>query len=609
MTNFAIVCGDAIELMRSVPDASVDLVDTDTAYESLEKHRKIGTTTRLKKSDASSNEWFELFRNDRFPEFFEQAYRVLRRDRHLYFFCDRETEHVAVPIAEAAGFKWWNSLVWVKTKGLTTANSLDESNIKITLGYHYRRSNELIVFFEKGKRKLNDLSIPDTLPCPPVHRGYPTEKPVDLHKVLIGQSTLPGEIVLDPFMGCYDEETEVLTRRGWSRFSVIEKTDEFLTRDADGTLVYQRPSTIIKQDYAGEMVRIKARSTDLLVTPDHNMLVQSHADFCAGRSAQLLRADALTQSTYRIPCGGTYDPPARTLSRDMMYLLGLYVSEGYPASNGSMDIVICQNAGTKRNKMMEWMRSRKPRSHGDRRFVVRVTKTEMDFILANCGKTAYGKFLSPTILNNQHLDALFDAMMLGDGSVSKDGQKQYYTTSSRLADGFQELALKLGWDSTLLVRAVRKPSRMNDGRVVSGKVPQLVVCVRRAKSKKIIPLRHMTRVHYDGCVYCVTVPNHTLFVRRNGLTSWCGNSGSAGNAAVRLGRAFIGGDIKESAVALARQRLLGAGGKEQSVQFVLGAATPPTPPTIMQPGLPDDGPAAFAKDYIPDDDINPDDLV
>jgi ribonucleoside-triphosphate reductase len=30
--------------------------------------------------------------------------------------------------------------------------------------------------------------------------------------------------------------------------------------------------------------------------------------------------------------------------------------------------------------------------------------------------------------------------------------------------------------------------------------------------------------HYEGKVYCLEVPNHTLYVRRNGKPTWCGNS-------------------------------------------------------------------------------------
>ena len=60
-----VVQADAIEFLRELPDASVDLLLMDPAYESLEKHRKRGTTTRLKQSKASSNEWFEIFEGRR----------------------------------------------------------------------------------------------------------------------------------------------------------------------------------------------------------------------------------------------------------------------------------------------------------------------------------------------------------------------------------------------------------------------------------------------------------------------------------------------------------------------------------------------------------------
>ena len=45
------------------------------------------------------------------------------------------------------------------------------------MGYHYRSRYEFILFFEKGKRRLNDLGIADIIEAPRVHGGYPTEKP------------------------------------------------------------------------------------------------------------------------------------------------------------------------------------------------------------------------------------------------------------------------------------------------------------------------------------------------------------------------------------------------------------------------------------------------
>jgi site-specific DNA-methyltransferase (adenine-specific) len=178
---------DAVRWLQTLPSQSVDLLITDPAYESLEKHRAVGTTTRLKHSKSSSNDWFQVFPNARFAELFQQAYRVLKRDTHLYLFCDAETMFVAKPEAERAGFKFWKPLVWDKAT--------------IGMGYHYRARYELILFFEKGKRRLNDLGVADVITAPRIRGGYPAEKPPEVSEVLVGQSSEPGEVVADPFMG------------------------------------------------------------------------------------------------------------------------------------------------------------------------------------------------------------------------------------------------------------------------------------------------------------------------------------------------------------------------------------------------------------------------
>src|SRR5690242_3890913 len=157
--TFSVTCADAVDFLRALPPSSVDLLVTDPAYESLEKHRAVGTTTRLKRSKASSNEWFPIFPNVRFAELFREVYRVLRRDRHFYLFCDAETMFVAKPLAEAAGLKFWKPLVWDKRK--------------IGMGYHYRARYELVLFFEKGKRRLRDLGTPDIIEVPRLHGGLP----------------------------------------------------------------------------------------------------------------------------------------------------------------------------------------------------------------------------------------------------------------------------------------------------------------------------------------------------------------------------------------------------------------------------------------------------
>lgn len=201
--RWSVVHAGCIAALSSFPAESVDLVVTDPAYESLEKHRSKGTTTRLKVSKASSNAWFPIFPNHRFPELFAQLYRVLKRNTHFYMYCDQETMFVARPMAEAAGFKFWKPIVWDK--------------LCMGMGYHYRARYEFILFFEKGKRRLNSLGVSDVIPCKRVRNVYPTEKPVEVSKVLIEQSSRKGDLVIDPFMGSASVGVAALAleRRFW----------------------------------------------------------------------------------------------------------------------------------------------------------------------------------------------------------------------------------------------------------------------------------------------------------------------------------------------------------------------------------------------------------
>lgn len=153
----------------------------------MEKHRAIGTTTRLKVSKASSNEWFQVFPNARFEELFSAIYRALKKNSHFSLFCDQETAFIAKPIAESVGFRFWKPLIWDKRV--------------IGIGYHYRARYEFILFFEKGKRRLHDLGVADVIESRRIRGGYPTEKPVDVNEVLIRQSSSPGDLVIDPFLG------------------------------------------------------------------------------------------------------------------------------------------------------------------------------------------------------------------------------------------------------------------------------------------------------------------------------------------------------------------------------------------------------------------------
>jgi len=141
--SFHLAQSDAVAWLRTLPDESIDLVITDPPYESLEKHRAVGTTTRLKHSKASSNDWFSIFPNARFPELFAEVHRVLRKNTHFYLYCDPETMFVAKPIAEQVGFKFWKPLIWDKCLGPDT-----------------------LVWTERGAVRIADIVVGDRVALP-----------------------------------------------------------------------------------------------------------------------------------------------------------------------------------------------------------------------------------------------------------------------------------------------------------------------------------------------------------------------------------------------------------------------------------------------------------
>ncbi len=193
-----LVTSDVFDFLRSTPSQSIDCVITDPPYEALDKHRAKGTTTRL-------DRWFPSMPDSVWPRVFDEWHRVLKPNTHLYVFCDPSTMPTFVEAGTRNGFNFWKPIIWDKEA--------------IGMGYHYRCQYEMILFFEKGKRKLNNLGISDVIRCKRIHPSrsvWPTEKPIDVARILIEQSTQRGETVLDPFCGSgFVSSAAVDTGRGF----------------------------------------------------------------------------------------------------------------------------------------------------------------------------------------------------------------------------------------------------------------------------------------------------------------------------------------------------------------------------------------------------------
>jgi len=184
-----IFCADAFQHMNCIIDETVDCIITDPPYWTLDKWREVGTTTRLggNKDPEKRKGWFSTINKDQLWELMNGMFRVLRNDSHAYLMCDHETLRYALAYADDMDWRYYKPLVWDK--------------VNQGMGYHYRARYEFILFLEKGKRRLNDLSIPDILIHKKESGGYPTRKPYGLMATLVAQSTQEGETVYDPFMG------------------------------------------------------------------------------------------------------------------------------------------------------------------------------------------------------------------------------------------------------------------------------------------------------------------------------------------------------------------------------------------------------------------------
>lgn len=141
--------------------------------------------------------------------------------------------------------------------------------------------------------------------------------------------------------------------------------------------------------------------------------------------------------------------------------------------------------------------------------------------------TAESKYIPEEVKGwgREELEAFLHFYLLGDGwqNRNKAGEKEYWravTVSRRLADDLQEIAQKVGLSATITPRQPRDANI--EGRHIPAERQRVgyYLCFNKAETRRI----RTSRSHYKGNVYCVSVPNEVLYVRRGGSPTWCGNT-------------------------------------------------------------------------------------
>ena len=169
---------DCLEILAGLPDKSVDCVITDPPYGiDFQSHR------RKEKYDKIQNDNDLSFLDDLNKELF----RVMKDNTHIYQFCAFKTID-KFKIAFEKYFDLKNIIIWNKGNFGT--------------GNYYRYKYEFCLFGLKGDRKLKSRAIPDVIDCDGTsNKLHPTQKPTELIKIFVEQSSEEGGVVLDPFMG------------------------------------------------------------------------------------------------------------------------------------------------------------------------------------------------------------------------------------------------------------------------------------------------------------------------------------------------------------------------------------------------------------------------
>ena len=181
MKKFELWHGDCLELMKDIPDGSVDLVLTDPpcgmAFKSNYRKEKYNEIRNDK-----SLEWLE--------KYVGECFRILKDNTAVYFFCSWHNIDVFKQAIEKK-FKIKNILIWEKNN--TSMGDLKGS---------YAPKYEMIIFAHKGRKLLNGFRYADIIKANRTgNKNHPTEKPVDLLKTFIKNSSDESSVVFDGFMG------------------------------------------------------------------------------------------------------------------------------------------------------------------------------------------------------------------------------------------------------------------------------------------------------------------------------------------------------------------------------------------------------------------------
>lgn len=205
--------GDCLELMKDIPNGSVDLILTDPPY--LCDYSRHDSKSRFSKKIA--NDENNSANEGMIEKYLHECYRIMKDNTAIYCFCNYKKIDFFKQQIEKAGFRLKNIIIWDKQK-----NGMGD--LSTTFGYSY----EFIIFASKGQPKIRGKRISDVWQfsrVKPKEQTHQNQKPIDLLKQAIEKSSDEGAVVFDGFMG--SGSTGVACVNTNRRFIGIELDDKY----------------------------------------------------------------------------------------------------------------------------------------------------------------------------------------------------------------------------------------------------------------------------------------------------------------------------------------------------------------------------------------------
>lgn len=185
--------GDCLDRLKEIKDNSIDLIITDPPYK-LSTGGRTGPKTPKGGIFTENHQEFKdgtIFKHNsiKFNEWVPEVFKKLKDNSHIYIMSNgRNLKDLLTEMDKHGNYK--NIISW--DKGNVTPNR------------NYMQRIEFIVLYGKGKcRGINDMGKANLISIKNEigRKVHPTQKPVELMKELILNSSNPNDLILDPFLG------------------------------------------------------------------------------------------------------------------------------------------------------------------------------------------------------------------------------------------------------------------------------------------------------------------------------------------------------------------------------------------------------------------------